>query len=216
MANLQSLLKAGCKDEILPQWPHTIYLLQRHTHSSMKRILTSALLVAAAAALVLAQGPKKFTRTTDNALVAPKEISVQLNGKTINISYSAPSMRGRKIFSEGGLLAGTSVWRAGADDATCMHTDAALDINGLAVPAGDYSLWVELNAGKWQLIVNKEIGQWGTNYNKSQDLGHVAMTMGKPPAPVEQYKMTLTAAGAKGKLELAWENTMASVNITVK
>jgi hypothetical protein len=183
----------------------------------MKRFLTSALLIAAAAAFALAQGPKKFVRATDNPQSPAKEVSVQINGKTINISYSAPSMRGRKIFAEGGLLAGTSIWRAGADDATCMHTDAPLDINGLAVPAGDYSLWVDLNGGKWQLIINKETGQWGENYNKTLDLGHVAMTMSKPPAPVEQYRMTLTAAGAnKGKLELAWENTVASVSMTVK
>jgi hypothetical protein len=183
----------------------------------MKRAFTSALLIAAAAALALADGPKKFTRTADNPLAAPKEISTQINGKTINISYSAPSMRGRKIFGDGGLLAGTTVWRAGADDATCMHTDAPLDINGLAVPAGDYSLWVDLTGGKWQLIVNKETGQWGTNYNKAKDLGHVAMTMGKTSAPVEQFKMTLTAAGGnRGKLTLEWENTTASVNITVK
>jgi hypothetical protein len=183
----------------------------------MKRAFTSALLIAAAAGLVLGQGVKKFTRKQDNPLSAAKEISVQINGKTINISYSAPSVRGRKIFVPGGIEANDNAWRAGADEATCMHTDAALDINGLAVPAGDYSLWVDLDAGKWQLIVNKQTGQWGTDYDKSKDLGRVAMTMGKTPAPVEQYKMTLTSAGGnKGKLELAWENTMASVNLTVK
>lgn len=183
----------------------------------MKRALTSALLIAAAAALVLAQGPKKFPRTTDNTLSPAKESSVKINGKTINISYSAPSMRGRKIFGPGGLEANNSAWRAGADEATCMHTDAALDINGLAVPAGDYSLWVDLDAGKWQLIVNKQTGQFGTDYDKSQDFGHVAMTMSKPPAPIEQFRITLTAAGAnKGKLELACENIVALVNVTVK
>lgn len=184
----------------------------------MKRAFTSAILFTAAAAMVLAQGgPKKFKRTTDNSLVKPQEVSVQIAGKTINISYSAPSMRGRKIFGPGGLEGNTTVWRAGADDATCMHTDAPLDMNGLTVPAGDYSLWVDLTGGKWQLIVNKQTGQWGTNYDKSQDLGKVAMTMSKTPAPVEQFKMTLTAAGGnKGKLDLAWENTMATVNFTVK
>src|SRR5262249_55524096 len=142
------------------------------------------------------------------------------------ISYSAPSVRGRKIFGDGGMLAAggsgwvnnnPNIWRAGADDATCMHTDAPLDINGLAVPAGDYSLWVNIENGKWQLIVNKECGQWGETYNKSQDLGRVAMTLSKTPALVEQFKMTLTPAGGnRGRLTMEWENTMASVNITAK
>ena len=191
----------------------------------MKRALTSALLIAAAAALVLAQAPKKFTRATDNSRVVPQEISTQINGKTIIISYSAPSVRGRKIFSEGGLLAkggsgflgDSTIWRVGADDATCMHTDAPLDINGLAVPAGDYSLWADLDSGKWQLIINKETGQWGENYNKALDLGRVAMSMSKTPALVEQFKIAITPAGGnRGRLTLEWENTAASVNITVK
>ncbi|HTS29394.1 MAG TPA: DUF2911 domain-containing protein [Bryobacteraceae bacterium] len=190
----------------------------------MKILLTSAFLVATAA-LILAQGPKKFNRTTDNPKVEAKEIAARINGKTINISYSAPSVRGRKIFADGGLLGkggsgfvgNSTIWRAGADDATCMHTDAPLDINGLAVPAGDYSLWVDVDSGKWQLIINREFGQWGESYNQAQDLGRVPMTMGKTPALVEQYKMTLTQAGGnRGRLTLEWENTMASVNIAVK
>jgi hypothetical protein len=48
-------------------------------------------------------------------------------------------------------------------------------------------------------------------------LGRVAMTMSKPPAPIEIYKMTLSSAGGtKGKLQLEWENIIASVPITVK
>lgn len=181
----------------------------------MKRALTSILLIAAVSAF--GQGPKKFQRKTDNPLVAPKEASVVINGKTINISYSAPSVRGRKIFGAGGIEPDDRVWRLGADDATCMHTDAALDINGLAVPAGDYSLWIDLDQGKWRLIVNKQTGQWGTDYDQSQDLGRVAMTMSKPPAPIEQMRMTLSSAGGnRGKLEVGWENTLASVNFTVK
>ncbi|HLK67826.1 MAG TPA: DUF2911 domain-containing protein [Bryobacteraceae bacterium] len=191
----------------------------------MKRAFTSIFVIAAAASLLLAQAPKKFARATDNARVVPNEFSTKINGKNIIISYSAPSMRGRKIFGDGGILAkggggftgdGT-IWRAGADEATCIHTDAPLDINGLAVPAGDYSLWVDIDSGKWQLIVNKQSGQFGTDYNPAQDLGRVAMTMGKTPATVEQFKISLTPAGGnRGRLALEWENTMASVNITVK
>ena len=57
----------------------------------------------------------------------------------------------------------------------------------------------------------------GLEYDKKMDLGRVKMTMSKPPAPIEVYKMTLSGTGAKsGKLELAWENHIASVPITVK
>jgi hypothetical protein len=69
----------------------------------------------------------------------------------------------------------------------------------------------------WTLIVNKELHQWGLTYNQPQDLGRVKMTMGKPPAMVENLKYTLTDLGGnKGRLTLAWENYSASVDFTVK
>ncbi len=69
----------------------------------------------------------------------------------------------------------------------------------------------------WELIINKQTGQWGLTYSQGQDLGRVKMTMTKPSAPVETMKYTLsTQGGNRGKLELAWENHIASVPFTVK
>jgi hypothetical protein len=145
----------------------------------------------------------------------PAETSVIIAGKAIRIQYAAPSMRGRKIF--GGLEPYGRVWRAGANDATALHTDANLDIGGLAVPKGDYTLFGYLDPNQWQLIVSKQTGEWGLDYNQSRDLGRVKMDMSKPPKPIETYKITLSSAGGnKGKLQLAWENAIAEVGITVK
>ena len=145
----------------------------------------------------------------------PAQTSVAIAGKTIRINYSAPSMRGRKIF--GSLEPYGRVWRAGANDATALHTDANLDIGGLAVPKGDYTLFVYLDPKQWQLVVSKATGEWGLDYDASHDLGRVKMDMSKPPKPIETYKMTLSNLGAnKGKLRLEWENTVAEVPITVK
>ena len=89
----------------------------------------------------------------------PAETSVTMAGKVIRINYSAPSMRGRKIF--GGLEPYGRVWRAGANEATALHTDANLDIGGLSVPKGDYTLFVYLDPKQWQLVVSKATGEWG-------------------------------------------------------
>jgi len=170
----------------------------------MKRILCAMLLLAAAG---IAQSPKA-------------ETSVTINGKTISIKYSAPSVRGRKIFGAGNLISHDPhypVWRAGANEATALHTDADLTIGKLSVPKGDYTLFVDTGASPWQLIVSKATGEWGLDYDQSKDLGRTPMTMSKPPAVVETYKMTLSSTGGnKGKLELAWENVDASVDFTAK
>jgi Protein of unknown function (DUF2911) len=147
--------------------------------------------------------------------------SVTINGKAISIRYSAPSVRGRQIFGEGGQLSKDPtypVWRAGANAATVLHTDADLDIAGLLVPKGDYSLYVNVkDPEKWQLIVNKQTRQSGLTYDQAQDLGRVPMTMSKPPAPIETYKITLSdAGGGKAKLQLEWDKYIASVPIAVK
>jgi hypothetical protein len=175
----------------------------------MKSVLTlCSVLMAAGAVICSAQGKKAVASP-------PAETSVTINGKQIAIKYSAPSMRGRKIF--GGLEPYGKVWRAGANAATSLHTDADLQIGSLTVPKGDYTLFVWLDPDQWQLIVNKQTGQWGLSYDQSQDLGRVPMKMSKPSAPVETYKMTLSKEGADmGMLKLAWENTIASVTFGVK
>ena len=149
----------------------------------------------------------------------PAETSITVDGKTISIKYAAPSVKGRKIFGEGGLISKDPtypVWRAGANSATALHTDVDLDINGLAVPAGDYTLFAVVNEAVWTLCVNKQTKQWGLTYKQENDLGRVKMTMSKPAASIETYKMTLSNSGKKATLQLEWENTIASVPITVK
>jgi len=168
---------------------------------------TTALAIALAATFAVAQSP------ADQATVA-------VNGKNITIKYSAPSVRGRKIFGDGGLISNDPnypVWRAGANAATALHTDADLDIAGLKVPAGDYTLFADVkDPNQWDLIVSKATGEWGLAYDASKDLGRVKMTMSKPAAPIERLKYDLTQAGGKVKMTLSWENHVASVSIGVK
>jgi hypothetical protein len=171
-------------------------------------ISTSALLVLAG----LASG--QYTSP-------PAQTSATIGTAKLSIKYCSPSVHGRKIFGPGGKISedGTyPVWRAGANDATAFHTDADLDIGGLSVPKGDYTIFVLVSdPEQWQLIINKQTGQWGLTYNQSRDLGRVKMAMSKPPAKIESYKMTLSSTGPKaGKLQLEWDNYIASVPITVK
>ncbi|HEX4278900.1 MAG TPA: DUF2911 domain-containing protein [Bryobacteraceae bacterium] len=174
----------------------------------MKSALTITVSLALSAAIAFAQSPSAQTSAT-------------IGGKSLSIRYSAPSVRGRKIFGAGGLLSQDPTypaWRAGANSATALHTDADLDVGGLQVPKGDYTLyaWVA-DPDNWQLIFSKETGQWGLTYNAKMDLGRVKMTMSKPPAPIETYKIILSSTGPKtGQLRLEWEKHIASVPITVK
>jgi hypothetical protein len=149
-----------------------------------------------------------------------REASATLAGESIRIAYSSPSVRGRQIFGDGGLVSRDStypVWRAGADAATTLRTRADLDIAGLNVPAGTYTLYVLVeDPENWKLIINNQTGQNGDSYDPTMDLGRVEMEMEKPPVPIENLKYTITTKGDTGKLQLEWENHIASVSFREK
>jgi hypothetical protein len=149
----------------------------------------------------------------------PDTTSVTISGKTITISYSRPSMKGRKIF--GGLVPYGQVWRTGANEATTFTTSGDLTLGGtLSVPAGTYALFTIPGESEWTVILNKVPKQWGAfsyEKNKAQDLGQIKVKSASLSAPVEQFKMTLSSAGGNGgSLKLEWENTSVSVPFTVK
>lgn len=146
-----------------------------------------------------------------------------IGGATISIDYSSPRVRGREgqIFGPDGLIGqdpNYPIWRAGANSATTIHTSADIRIGDVEVPAGDHTLYVNLaDPDNWELVINNQTGQWGLEYNESQDLGRTAMTMSAPASIVEELKYTLTpGSGKEGTLTLAWEDHSASVPITVE
>jgi hypothetical protein len=170
--------------------------------------MLSLLVVAALAAVAVAQDKKPAS--------PPGEASVTFaDGKTVAIQYSRPSMRGRKIF--GGLVPYDEVWRTGANSATSLKTDVALNIGGASVPAGSYTLYTLPSMNSWKLIINKQTRQWGTEYNQGQDLARVDMTVTQRPSGLELFTISFDkTSGNSATLKLEWENTIASVDVKEK
>ncbi len=140
-----------------------------------------------------------------------------LDGKTVAIKYNAPSVRGRKI--AGGLVPYEQVWRTGANPATTLVTTTALKIGTLDVPAGTYTIYsLPAAAGTpWQLIINKQTGQWGTEYHQEQDLGRTPMT--SKPVASPQEVMSITFENVHGKsadLHVRWADFDEYVKVEAK
>lgn len=137
------------------------------------------------------------------------------DGKKVTIDYSRPFVKGRKI--DGGLIPHNEVWRTGANEATSLKTDTDLVIGGTAVPAGSYTLYSLRSPNSWKLIINKQVGQWGTNYDQSQDLARVDMKVGRPASTVEQFTISFEKTGGDSAvLNLDWENLRGSVDVKEK
>ncbi len=140
------------------------------------------------------------------------DVSANLGGKKITISYGRPSVKGRAIF--GGLVPWGEVWRTGADEATKLTTEADIVIGGLKVPKGEYALFTIPTEKAWTLVVNKTATQWGAfKHDAKQDLGRVPMTVTAATKPVEQFTIELVPAGKQLTLKLSWDKTVASVAI---
>lgn len=145
----------------------------------------------------------------------PADTAQTVNGKSVAIHYNAPSKRGREIF--GGLVPYDKVWRTGANPATTLKTEANLKIGTATVPAGTYTLYTLPSTGTWKLIINKQTGQWGTEYHEDQDLARVDMQ--KATLSSRQEKMSITLEPFKGKqssLHVKWDTTDVSVPVTAE
>jgi hypothetical protein len=133
-------------------------------------------------------------------------------GERIYVDYGRPSVRGRTIM--GGLVPYGQVWRTGANAATTLVTPRDIRIGDTPVPAGTYTLYTLPAESGWQLIVNKQTGQWGTQYDPAQDLARIPMRVERTSAPVEQFTISLMA-GSPASLVMEWENTRVSVPVTI-
>ena len=81
---------------------------------------------------------------------------------------------------------------------------------------GSYSIFTIPGEKEWTLIINKQTGQWGTDYDKGQDLGRVPMKVRKLDKPVETFVIAVAGKGKDATLTMTWENTEASVPVSVK
>lgn len=131
-------------------------------------------------------------------------------GAIVVVDYGRPLVRERSVWG-GVLVPFDSVWRAGANDATHLFTTRPLTFGTVSLSAGMYTLWVQHTRQGTFLIINRQTGQWGTQYDASQDVGRVEMQSAAAPGFVEELTYTVRALGPnRGVLELSWGDRVLS------
>jgi len=172
----------------------------------MKRVLLS-LLFAVAALSTYAQDLKL------PALSPTAKISQDFSTSSIDISYSRPSMRGRRIF--GDVVAYGEVWRTGANAATKVKFGEDVTVGGQDVKAGEYALYTIPGEGSWEVILNKGTGNWGSaGYDKSADVARFRVKSKGTERTVQSFTIQISNITLSTcRIELAWENTMISIPV---
>lgn len=157
-----------------------------------------------------------------------------VGGKWIEITYSRPIKRGRELWGSGAdygktLLSGAPVWRAGADVSTRLKTEVPLSLGGKTVAPGEYSLFIDLKADHWTLIVsnwaalerpdakNKD-ALWGSfDYTPAKDVVRVPMTLSTLPVSIDELTWAFTnMTNQGGAVTLMWDRVMASTPFRVQ
>ncbi len=144
-------------------------------------------------------------------------VETRLGGKAVTLHYNAPSVRCRTIL--GAVVPFDQVWRTGANPATTLITATNLRIGDLAVPAGTYTVYSLPKAvgTPWQLIVNKQTGQWGTVYKPEMDLGRTPMTAKPVTHPQEVMSLSFEDVhGTTATLHIKWADVDEYVRVVAE
>lgn len=164
------------------------------------------------------------------------QAATQIGEHWIIVDYGRPILRGRSgIFGEGEdygkkVNAGAPVWRAGANQSTRLMTDVDLQFGDQTLPAGEYSLFIDLKGpSEWHLVLSNWGAQqtfsrddkdnlWGSyGYTPDKDAVRVPMTVSSIDLSVDQLTFGFVNSNDMGgALALWWDNTMAMAPFSVK
>jgi hypothetical protein len=138
-----------------------------------------------------------------------------IGNAVFSVDYGRPLARGRTLL--GNVILYDRVWRTGANAATQLTTSAPITLAGLSLPAGTYTLWTIPHRQGVDLIVNRQVGQWGTEYGRAHDLGRAPMRSDSVDTPVEQFTISIEPGNARhGTLAMAWGSFRWTAPIVVQ
>ncbi|MGE0442724.1 MAG: DUF2911 domain-containing protein [Gemmatimonadales bacterium] len=155
-------------------------------------------------------------RMTPTGVLSPR-ITAQatLMQAPIMINYGSPSVRGRTVWG-GTLIPYDSVWRTGANEATHLANAKRIQLGDLTLEPGLYTLWLRHTRAGTFLVVNRQVGQWGTAYDPAQDIGQVRLGLSDLPDFAETFEIRIrTLARDRGAIDLLFGDKMASAEFTV-
>lgn len=131
----------------------------------------------------------------------------------MELTYSRPDMRGRKIF--GDLVPWGQVWRTGANAITKIKFADDVSIGGQALKAGEYAIYTIPNENQWEVIINKDANVWGTVYKPENDVLRVKLPSSKLDYPVETFTMQFANIKSNSAdLQIMWDKTLVALPIT--
>ncbi len=135
---------------------------------------------------------------------------------TVEIDYSRPAVRGRKIM--GNLVRYDEIWRTGANKNSIISFSDPVQIEGNTLPAGQYGLYTRPSSNQWKVYFYKSTNNWGLP--NPWDDSEVALSLIITPSffeyKIENFTITISDINSDAaQLNLIWENTLLSIPFEV-
>lgn len=132
---------------------------------------------------------------------------------SIEINYSRPLVKGRKIF--GDLVPYGKMWRTGANGATKITFGEDVKVGGVAVKAGSYALYSIPNKGEWEIILNKGVNNGGlSGYKAEEDIARFKAKAEELPFSIESFTIDIADVKANtASIDLLWDNVLVSIPV---
>ncbi len=158
---------------------------------------------------LLAQAPKVQFPAASPACTLKQRVGLT----DIQVSYSRPGMKGRKIF--GGIVPYGQVWRTGANQSTKLRFSTDVKLNGVDVPAGEYGLYTIPGPDEWTIIISKNTKLWGAyGYKQDDDLARFEVEPVALAEPVETFTIEFgQIRDDSAVLYLLWDKTLVPIRI---
>jgi hypothetical protein len=133
---------------------------------------------------------------------------------SIELNYSRPGMKGRKVF--GDLVPFGKVWRTGANSATTLTFGDEVVIGGTKIPAGKYGLLSIPDKDAWTLIITKQTDVTSpTAYKPEMDVVRVNVKPTTAANAMETFTMQFQNVKSNSvELNIGWDKTMVTLPIT--
>jgi hypothetical protein len=148
--------------------------------------------------------------------LSPKDtVKFELNDLKLKVFYNRPFRKNREVF--GALVPYNQVWRTGANEATTFETNKDLEVNGMLLAEGKYTLWTVPKDSAWTVIFNSKQYSWGVNaemkpmWDPNYDVVNIEVPVHKLNKPVEQFTIAFDNSTDNLFLTMAWDDTKVSV-----
>jgi tetratricopeptide (TPR) repeat protein len=135
---------------------------------------------------------------------------------SIELTYSRPASKGRKVF--GDLVPYGKLWRTGANAASRIKFADDVQIGGTNVKAGEYVIYTVPGENEWEVVINKGLNNWGSDgYKQEEDVVRVKAKPTKLNDNVESFTMQFANVKPTSvDLQIMWEKTAVSMPITTE